>query len=126
MFRWQIHGEVAKPGKSCMGKMGENIEVLHNHVDATSFDKFYNRKKILNEFSLENDSFLIANTGLLQKRKNLDCLIRALAGVNNKKVLLLLIGKEEEEKSPKELAESTGVADQIIFTGWRTNARELI
>jgi hypothetical protein len=37
-----------------------------------------------------------------------------------------LIGKEEEEKSPKELAESTGVADQIIFTGWRTNARELI
>jgi glycosyltransferase involved in cell wall biosynthesis len=106
--------------------MGGNIEVLHNHVDANSFDKFYNRKKILNEFSLENDSFLIANTGLLQKRKNLDCLIRALAGVSNKKVLLLLIGKEEEEKSPKELAESTGVADQIIFTGWRTNARELI
>ena len=126
MFRWQIHGEVAKPGKSCMGKMGGNIEVLHNHVDVTSFDKFYNRKKILNEFSLENDSFLIANTGLLQKRKNLDCLIRALAGVNNKKVLLLLIGKGEEEKSLKELAESTGVADQIIFTGWRTDARELV
>ena len=108
------------------GKDGGNIEVLPNHVDAPPFDKLNNRKKILNEFSLENDSFLIANTGLLQKRKNLDCLIRALAGVNNKKVLLLLIGKGEEEKSLKELAESTGVADQIIFTGWRTDARELV
>ncbi len=115
-----------KAWKIMYGKDGGNIEVLPNHVDAPSFDKLNNRKKILNEFSLENDFFLIANTGLLQKRKNLDCLIRALAGANNKKVLLLLIGEGEEKESLKELAESMGVADQVIFTGWRTDARELV
>jgi len=105
---------------------GENITVFPNHVDATSFDKTVKRQKLLDEFSLGSRSFIISNTGLLQKLKNLECLIQALAKVNNQQVILLLIGEGKEKESLQKLAESIGVTDQVIFTGWRKDARELV
>jgi glycosyltransferase involved in cell wall biosynthesis len=107
-------------------KAGKDISILPNHIDAPSFDKSHKRKKILDEFLLDSSSFIITNTGLLQKLKNLELLIRAIAKVNDKKVTLLLIGEGKEKESLKALAKSTGVADQVIFTGWRTDARELV
>ena len=100
----------------------KNVEVLPNHVDAPEFNKNEQRKKVLDEFSLESDAFIITNTGLLQKRKNLDCIIRALTEVKSEKCVLLLIGEGEEKESLMKLAE----AKKVIFTGWRKDARELV
>jgi len=107
-------------------KAGRTIKILPNHIDAPPFNKPHKRKKILDEFLLDSSSFIITNTGLLQKLKNLEPLIRAIVKVNNKKVILLLIGEGKEKESLKKLAQSTGVASQVIFTGWREDARELV
>ncbi|MFT4577843.1 MAG: glycosyltransferase involved in cell wall biosynthesis [Nitrospinales bacterium] len=112
--------------KAMHKETGRNIKILPNHIDAPSFDKSLKRKNIIDEFSLDSNSFVITNTGLLQKLKNLELLIRTIAKVNNKRVILLLVGEGKEKESLKDLAESTGVADQVIFTGWRTDARELV
>ena len=112
--------------KAMHTEAGSTIKILPNHIDAPPFDKSFKRKQILDEFFLDSRSFIITNTGLLQKLKNLDILIKAIARINDKKVVLLLIGEGKEKESLKELAESAGVGDQVIFTGWRTDARELV
>jgi len=104
----------------------KNIEILPNHVDAPPFNKLIQRKKILDEFSLNSNTFIITNTGLLKKRKNLDCLILAFAKLKDKNAVLLLIGEGEEKESLMHLAETTGTSDRVIFTGWRKDARELV
>ena len=112
--------------KNKYGKDGDKIKILPNHVDDPSFNKPNQRQFLLDEFSLNSDSFLITHTGLLQKRKNLDCLIRALAEVDDEKAIVLLIGEGEEKESLSRLADEKGVSDRVIFTGWRNDARELV
>jgi len=130
-LRWSNISLANSPGsgeawKNLYRPDAKKIEILPNHVDAPIFDKSSQRQKILDEFSLNSDSFIITNTGLLQKRKNLECLIHALEGVHNKKVILLLVGEGEEKESLMNLAEATGTTDRVIFTGWRKDARELV
>lgn len=112
--------------KTMHTEAGRTIKILPNHIDAPMFEKSLKRKKILDEFSLDSRSFLITYTGLLQKLKNLELLIGALAKVKDKNAILLLVGEGNEKKSLKKLAESIGISDQIIFTGWRTDSRELV
>lgn len=112
--------------KKLYGSHAKKVEVLPNHVDAPEFNKKQQRQRILDEFLLPSDSFIISNTGLLQKRKNLDCIIQALTEVKNEKCVLLLIGEGEEKDSLTKLAENTGNSQRVIFTGWRKDARELV
>ncbi|MBC8284625.1 MAG: glycosyltransferase [Nitrospinae bacterium] len=112
--------------KNQYGKDADNVYVLPSHINEPLFDKSIQRKKIIDEFSLDSEAFIISNTGLLQKRKNLECLIRALANANNKKAILLLIGEGEEKESLLKLADSTGLSDRVIFTGWRKDAKEMV
>lgn len=112
--------------KKMYGSDGEFISVLPNHVDTLPFVKSDQRKYILNEFALDSQAFIIIHTGLLQKRKNQECLIRALAELKNSNTILLLIGEGEEKEALQQLAKSMGVAKQVVFTGWRKDARELV
>jgi glycosyltransferase involved in cell wall biosynthesis len=116
----------AEAWKNMYGPDGKNIKVLPSNITDPLFEKARQRQKLLDEFSLNTNSFIISNTGLLKKRKNLDCLIRALVEIRDTNTILLLIGEGEEKLSLLQLAETTGVSDRVIFTGWRKDARELV
>jgi glycosyltransferase involved in cell wall biosynthesis len=102
------------------------IEVFPNNVEEQPFDKQEQRKKILNEFSLSEDRFLISHSGVLLKRKNHDCLIQAMAHLKGSRAVLFIIGQGLRMEELQTMAETLGIADQIIFTGYRKDVTALV
>lgn len=102
------------------------IEVFPNNVEEQPFDKQEQRKKILNEFSLSEDRFLISHSGVLLKRKNHDCLIQAMAQLKGSRAVLFIIGQGLRMEELQTMAETLGIADQIIFTGYRKDVTALV
>jgi len=102
------------------------IEVFPNNVEEQPFDKREQRKKILSEFSLSEDRFLISHSGVLLKRKNHDCLIQAMAQLKESRAVLLIIGEGPRMEELQTLANTLKIADQIIFTGYREDVIGLV
>jgi len=100
--------------------------VFPNNVEEQPFDKQEQRKKILNEFSLSEDRFLISHSGVLLKRKNHDCLIQAMAQLKGSRAVLFIIGQGLRMEELQTMAETLGIADQIIFTGYRKDVTALV
>ncbi len=87
------------------------------------------RNKARAELGLSQDDFIILQVGRLTPDKGTDNLIRALAHLPAKlKVQLLVVGDDSEHVDsyePSEIArlltlsQSLGVADKVVFTGYR-------
>ncbi|MDH3256609.1 MAG: glycosyltransferase [Nitrospinota bacterium] len=103
-----------------------HIEVFPNNVEEQPFDKQEQRKKILSEFALSEDRFLISHSGVLLKRKNHDCLIQAMAQLKGSRAVLLIIGEGLRLEELQTLANTLKIADQIIFTGYREDVIGLV
>jgi len=103
-----------------------SIEVFPNNVEDHPFNKQEQRQKVLKEFSLSEDRFLISHSGVLLKRKNHDCLIHAMAELKGSRAVLFIIGDGLRWKELHTMAENLGISDQIIFTGYRQDVIELI
>ncbi|PHS06705.1 MAG: hypothetical protein COA88_10220, partial [Kordia sp.] len=63
-----IRVELAK-----LGNTKKDIQILYNNINELHTDKPEQRKRILKEFELQEDYFLVVTTGLLIPRKNLHC-----------------------------------------------------
>ena len=83
-----IRVELAK-----LGNTKKDIQILYNNINELHTDKPEQRKRILKEFELQEDYFLVVTTGLLIPRKNLHCLLKAFAKIELKKVVLIVIGE---------------------------------
>ena len=102
------------------------IDVFPNNVEEQPFTKQIQRKKVLSEFSLSEDQFLISHSGVLLKRKNHDCLIQAMTQLKGSRAVLFIIGDGLRREELKIMAEAMGIADQIIFTGYRKDVMALV
>jgi glycosyltransferase involved in cell wall biosynthesis len=104
-----------------------NCITMHpNHIDAPSFKKEDQHQKLIQELKLTEDAFIIANTSIFEAHKNLEFLIAAFSHVNSERAVLLLIGAGEQHSHLKKVARALGVAERVIFTGWRDDARKLL
>ena len=104
----------------------KSIAMHPNHVDAPSFKKQNQRHKLTQEFALKEDAFIIANTSIFEAHKNLEFLIAAFSHVNCERAVLVLIGAGEQRSHLKKVARALGIAERVIFTGWRDDARQLL
>jgi len=104
----------------------KNIQILYNNISPFEFNKEKSRQHLLKEFKLEEDSFLIATTGLLIKRKNLFCLLKAFSNAKPTKAVLILIGDGPLLKVLQTEANKLGLKDKVIFTGWRQDVLEIL
>jgi len=104
----------------------KNIQILYNNISPFEFNKAEYRQHILKEFGLEEDSFLIATTGLLIKRKNHFCLLKAFANTEPTKAVLILIGDGPLLNTLKTQVNKLGLKDNVIFTGWRQDVLEIL
>jgi glycosyltransferase involved in cell wall biosynthesis len=64
---------------------------------------------------------LVGAIGRLEHQKGFDVLIRALASVDDAR--LVVMGDGSERASLEQLARDVGVADRVVWTGWRDDAR---
>jgi len=104
----------------------EQVAVYPNHIDAPPFKKEEQRQKLIQELKLEDGAFIIANTSIFEPHKNLEFLIAAFSHASSEKAVLVLIGAGDQRSHLKKVARALGIAQRVIFTGWRDDARKLL
>ena len=90
-------------------------------IQSLSIDK--NEKK--QELGLSPQDTLILSAGELIERKNHEVIIRALAKLKNPNLRYAIAGKGPLREYLADLAQNLGVAQQVIFLGFRTDVYEL-
>lgn len=98
---------------------GVGIDV--EKIQAVQVDRDAKRR----ELGIEPDDFLLLSVGELNKNKNHEVVIRALAELNDKKVKYAICGKGDLKEYLEELAEKLGVRDQLFLLGFRTDVIEI-
>lgn len=76
------------------------------------------------EIGIENEEKLLLSIGELNKNKNHEIILRAMAKIKRKDVHLAICGKGELEKYLKQLAKELGIEKQVHLLGFRTDAKE--
>lgn len=85
------------------------------------------RKKIRTGFGIDDSTVLFGNVGRLVEFKGQEFLIKAFYDVCrvHRDAALIIVGDGKLEKKLKEQTENLGIADKVIFTGFRDDLQAL-
>lgn len=83
------------------------------------------KKDKRNELGIPKDSLLLLSVGELNKNKNHEVIIRALANINNSNIHYCIAGKGELMNYLQELSKSLNIDKNIHLLGFRTDIAEL-
>ncbi len=83
------------------------------------------RQEKREELGIGINDFAIISVGELNDNKNHQVIIKALTQLPDT-VKYILVGKGDLEEQLKALAKELGVSDRVIFTGFRTDVKELL
>jgi len=104
------------------GHYDNKIRVVHNGVDIDKFKPASDKRKVKLELGFDPDDIAILSVGRLYARKGLFTLIESMPRVikrfNNAKFIISGKGQSNEMKKLIAHAESLGVRDNIVFTGY--------
>lgn len=78
------------------------------------------------EFGIPETAFIMVSAGFLNKNKNNRVLINALGMLQNPNIYYLVCGEGEERERLRELARRVGVAERVLFLGYRTDMDEIL
>jgi glycosyltransferase involved in cell wall biosynthesis len=106
----------------------EKLKLIYNGIPPGPEDGPGDKQEVLREFGLQEASPILAIVGLLKERKGHDTLFRALQHVSAEfpQVSLLVVGKGEQRESLEELARQLGIAQNVLFTGFRNDVSRLM
>jgi len=76
------------------------------------------------EMGFGKEEFLLITIGRLIKRKAIDHMIRALAGVPEVRVRLLVLGDGPEREYLESIAGELGMGDRVVFVGYVTERKK--
>lgn len=98
-------------------------------IDTMSFsppeDRKTLREKKREELSIKSDMLMLLSVGELNKNKNHEVIIRAIAAIGNKNVHYCIAGRGELKEYLEELATGLGIKEQVHLLGFRTDVRDL-
>ena len=77
------------------------------------------------DLNLPEDAFIILSVGELNKNKNHEVIIRAIAKLNNSKIHYVICGKGSLKSYLKKLSVELGIADKVHLLGYRTDIKEI-
>jgi glycosyltransferase involved in cell wall biosynthesis len=106
-------------------RFGIDAKLVWNWADLSRFTPptAEQRETSRRQWGLADNDVVIVTVGNCAKVKNHTALIEALASDTRlNKVKYLHVGLEDEVGSEQALAKSLGVAEQIVFTGWKQDA----
>lgn len=83
------------------------------------------RKKKREELGIGEDDFLLLSVGELNKNKNHEVVIRAIAELKNLNIKYVICGQGRLKAYLEELAEKLGVRGQLFLLGFRTDVIEI-
>lgn len=76
------------------------------------------------EIGIANDDKLLLSIGELNKNKNHEVILQAMARLKREDVHLAICGKGELEQDLKQLAKKLGIEKQVHLLGFRTDAKQ--
>jgi glycosyltransferase involved in cell wall biosynthesis len=106
--------------------LGSRISVIHNAIDTNVWSPGPSRNELLAEFGLEQSFPVVGYVGRIMPEKDLVTWLRAAALVAEKypNARFILVGDGRDGTTLdelKNLAGSLGIADKVIFPGYRLN-----
>ena len=106
----------------------EKVVVIPHGLDLPECDASRGRAGARRELKLPPDTPVVGIVGRLVYTKGPDLLIRAAPLVRARLpgTRFVLIGAGPEESPLRRLAEEHGVSDAVVFTGYRSDARQLL
>ena len=107
-------------------KNTQKMVVVYNGIDIEQFDAFPASSSIREEFNIGKDTVLLGFIGRIEKRKGPEYLISAMKNVDNAKLILVGKGEEGYSKRIKSLCKELGVANHIIYAGYRKNIPSIL
>lgn len=97
--------------------VGIDIEKFNN----LKIDRVLKRKEI----GVQENTFVLLSVGELNKNKNHEIVIKALAEINNKNIHYIICGKGPLEGYLKQLSRKLGIEDNIHILGFRKDIPEI-
>ncbi|RLD36264.1 MAG: hypothetical protein DRI74_09385, partial [Bacteroidetes bacterium] len=106
----------------------EKIQVIYNGIDESKFRIKIDQKKKRKELGVGKHDKVIGVGVRLSEQKGINYLIEAVSLVVKSfpNVKLLIIGDGECRTDLEKLASDCGIADKVIFTGFRNDIPELL
>ncbi len=101
------------------------------HIDGIGVD-FSNREGVISreakraQLNIADNDILVLSVGELQKRKNHQAIIRAIAKLNNPNIKYAICGQGELEKYLRNLVTSLKLDSQVFFLGYRQDIPEIM
>lgn len=95
-------------------------------VDFSRLQFTVSREQKRQELGVKDTDVLVLSVGELQRRKNHEVMIRAIANLNNPKVRYFICGRGELHDYLKEMVESLGLRDQVTFLGYRRDIPDIL
>ena len=98
-------------------------------IDTRSFEfdeqSVETRKRIRTELGISGSNTVILSVGELNKNKNHEIILRALAMLKNQNIHYLIAGRGVLKSYLEELAESLGIQGQLHLLGFRSDVKDL-
>lgn len=102
----------------------DKVVVIPNGVDAEKFRPRPKQQVLLDKYGLK-DKVVLLFVGNLQPFKGLHLLIKAIAGLENEKIVLLVVGGGYGENEYRRQIREMGLEKRVIFTGPRSPDQDL-
>ncbi len=87
--------------------------------------KAINKDEMRKRFKIPTDSFIIISVGELNRNKNHEVIIKAIASLRNDKIYYIICGKGNLTDSLKKLVRELRIEDKVIFLGYREDVIEI-
>ena len=95
-------------------------------IDVARFrDTVVDRKLKRQELNIPEDAFLLLSVGELNKNKNHQIIIRAMAEIKQTKIHYMIAGGGHLKAELENLAKEVGVSDRVHLLGYRNDVAEL-
>lgn len=95
-------------------------------IDTKKYSAFVvNKIKKRSDIGVPDDAFIVLSVGELNKNKNHEVIIKALANLNNKKIQYVICGQGPLDNHLKELAKKLGIKEQVKLLGFRKDISEI-
>lgn len=123
-----VSGKVHDQITACPWLGGGRVSMIRNAIDSEACHAPGQRDLSRSEFGFAPDLVVIGSSGRLEKVKRYDLLLQAFATVFERfpKVRLMIAGDGSLRAGLATLAGQLGIADAVIWTGFRTDIPRLL
>lgn len=104
----------------------KRVKYIHGiGIDTSRLNPVNDRNSFRTEIGVDDDCCVVLSVGELNRNKNQQIIIRAIARIKNESIHYVLCGKGDQQKKLEKLAEDLSVAHRVHFLGYRRDVVDI-